>query len=187
MTENQVFREIYDKYKNLVLRTAYMYSGSLDAAEDITQETFMALHRDMTKKELEDESGYSNIKSWLYTTAKHLALNYKRSLSRKPMPEMFEDGLAWEVPSGQDVEAEYMEDLTEEKRRDLHERIFTALAGKNPRWYEAVKMVCFLDIPQKEAAKRMGMSENAFYVMMHRARNWICNEFGVEYEELEKY
>ena len=31
------------------------------------------------------------------------------------------------------------------------------------------------------------MTENAFYVMLHRARNWIYEEFGVEYEELDKY
>ena len=187
MTENPVFNEIYSKYKNLVLRTAYMYLGSLDVAEDIMQDTFVALYRDMKSKEIEDESGYTNIKSWLYTTTKHLALNYKRSLARKPVVEEFEDGLALEVASDQNVEEEYIGDLTEEKRRELHERIFTALAEKNPRWYEAIKMACLLDIPQKEAARRMGMTENAFYVMLHRARNWIYEEFGVDYEELDKY
>lgn len=37
LTENREFNEIYEKYKNLILKAAYTYSGSYSAAEDITQ------------------------------------------------------------------------------------------------------------------------------------------------------
>ena len=44
-TGNREFNEIYEKYKNLVLKAAYMYSGdNSDAAEDITQDTFLKLY-----------------------------------------------------------------------------------------------------------------------------------------------
>ena len=40
-TGNREFNEIYEKYKNLVLKVAYIYSGNnYDVAEDITQDTF---------------------------------------------------------------------------------------------------------------------------------------------------
>lgn len=43
LTGNREYNEIYKKYKNLVLKVAYIYSGdNYDAAEDITQET---IHR----------------------------------------------------------------------------------------------------------------------------------------------
>ena len=77
MTKNHKFNEIYEKYKNLVLKVAYRYSEDFDAAEDIMQETFLALYKDMDDKE------YSNIQSWLYTTAKHSALNYKKKSERE--------------------------------------------------------------------------------------------------------
>lgn len=47
-------------------------------------------------------------------------------------------------------------------------------------------MVGYLEIPTAEAAERLGISENAFYAMMHRARKWIYKKFGVEYEELKR-
>ena len=44
LTENREFDEIYGKYKNLVLKAAYTYSGNRDVAEDITQNTFLQLY-----------------------------------------------------------------------------------------------------------------------------------------------
>lgn len=40
LTENREFNEIYEQYKNLILKAAYTYSGSYSAAEDITQDHF---------------------------------------------------------------------------------------------------------------------------------------------------
>lgn len=161
-----------------------MYSEDFSAAEDIMQDTFMALYRDIDDKE------YSNVQSWLYTTAKHKALNYKKKLAKEVPyivvdPETEEESAVVE-PSRESTEEEYLEELTEKERLELHEHIFTALMEKNPRWHEAIYLTCCLKIPQKEAARKMNMSADAFYVMLHRARNWIEKEFGVEYDELNR-
>lgn len=184
MTKNHEFNKIYETYKNLVLKVAYMYSGSFDAAEDILQETFMTLYRDMDDKE------YSNIKSWLYTTAKNSALNYKKKTAKEISyiavdSETEEERFVIE-PTRESTEEEYIENLSESERAELHERIFSALMEKNPRWHEAILLVCHLNVPQVEAAERMGMSADAFYVMLYRARNWIKKKYGVEYDELNR-
>lgn len=72
LTENREFNEIYEQYKNLILKAAYTYSGSYSAAEDITQDTFLKLYMgyDSMKKK--------NISSWLFTTAKNAALKITR-------------------------------------------------------------------------------------------------------------
>ena len=186
MTKKLAFNEIYSKYKNLVLKAAHIYVDDLDTAEDIMQDTFLALYRDMTEKEFESEKEYSNIKSWLYTTAKHLALNYGKKAARTVSADALEGTDAVEEPFTESLESEYLGRITEEKRADLHERIFAALMKKNPRWHEAIMMVGYLEIPTAEAAERLGISENAFYAMMHRARKWIYKKFGVEYEELKR-
>ena len=77
LTGNREFNEIYEKYKNLVMKTAYIYSGSYETAEDITQDTFVKLY-----------IGYEhfrkdNVPSWLYTTAKNAALNYRKKTGRE--------------------------------------------------------------------------------------------------------
>ena len=48
-------------------------------------------------------------------------------------------------------------------------------------------LVCVLEYSQTDAAKKLGMSENAFYAMLHRARLWIRKVYGSEYEELNRF
>ena len=78
MTENRKFDKIYGNYKKLVFKIAYEYVGDRDIAEDILQETFLALYKDMEEKEYTTEAQYSNIVSWLCTTTKRKALNYRK-------------------------------------------------------------------------------------------------------------
>ena len=185
LTEKRNFNEIYEKYKNLVLKIAFMYSDDSSAAEDIMQETFLRLYKEI------DEKPHHNVKAWLCTTAKYLAINHKKQMSRRILTEMSDV----EFVSSKDydsekiresTEVEYFEDMTEEARICLHERIFSSLMEKNPKWYEAIMLVCVLEDSQVEAAKKMNMSDTAFYVMLHRARTWIKKNFMIEYEELNR-
>lgn len=187
MTEKLAFNEIYSKYKNLVLKAAYTIVGDLDTAEDIMQETFLALYIDMEEKGLENEDEYSNIRSWLFTTARHRALNFCKKEGRIIAADMVEGSDVIEEPATKSLESEYLDITDEEMRAELHKRIFTALMKKNPRWHDAIMLTCYLDVPAAEAARRLHVSENAFYVMVHRARKWIHKNFDVEYEELEKF
>ena len=141
-TGNREFNEIYEKYKNLVLKAAYMYSGdNSDAAEDITQDTFLKLYVNF------EELKRGNVPSWLFTTAKNAALNFK---SR------------------------------------LHEKIFSGLMEKNPRWHDAIVLVYYMNIPQEKAAEILGMRTQALYTMIHRAKKWIRKKYGAEYEEMNR-
>ena len=185
-TNNHEFDEIYEKYKNLVLKTAYLYTGNREMARDIMQDTFLALYKDMEKRETLAE--YTNIKSWLTTTAKHIALNYDRKLSREAVPD--ED--SEEDPAEKDslvrgsTEEEYLDSQTDKERAEFVGKIMSALMKKNKRWHKAIMLTCFMEIPQTEAARMMDMRDDAFYVMLHRARNWIRKEYGIEYDELNR-
>lgn len=182
VTKKQNFNEIYEKYKNLVLKTAYRYSGNYSSADDITQETFLALYKDMQEKGRMSEEQYTNIKAWLITTAKHKAINQMKRVEREISLFDAEENMEAENP-----ENSLIEEFQEKETTDLHERIMTALLKKNKRWYEAIFLACYLDMDQEEAAKQMNMAKGAFYLLLHRARTWIRKEFGVEYKELKKY
>ena len=81
LTGNREYNEIYKKYKNLVLKVAYIYSGdNYDAAEDITQDTFLKLY--IGFEELKD----GNVSAWLYTTAKNSALNFNKKFKSRHLP-----------------------------------------------------------------------------------------------------
>lgn len=179
LTDNREFDKIYGKYKNLVLKAAYTYSGNLDVAEDITQSTFLQLYI------FYDDMNHSNIKSWLYTTAKNYALNYKKKAKREVLEEGITDDTVIQ-DSVESAEDEVLGELLDLDRTELHERIFEALMEKNSRWYDAVTLSYYMEIPQVKVAEQMGVSVEVLHSLLHRAKDWIKKKFGVEYDELNR-
>lgn len=182
VTENKQFNEIYEKYKNLVLKTAYKYSGDYSLADDIMQETFLALYKDMQKKNYQYAEQYKNIKSWLITTAKNAAINQMKKRSKEVSIFDTEEDLLMENP-----EEKMLETMQHSENSKLHSKIMEDLYGKNPRWYQAIFLACYLKINQEEAAEIMEMSKGAFHLLLFRAREWIRKKYSVEYDELMKY
>ena len=131
LTGNREYNEIYKKYKNLVLKVAYIYSGdNYDAAEDITQDTFLKLY--IGFEELKD----GNVSAWLYTTAKNSALNFNKKFKREVLSE--DDELYKNKEQfGESLETEFIEKEEVLYKKQFHEKIMAALSKKNPRWYEA--------------------------------------------------
>lgn len=179
LTGNREFNESYENYKNLILRTAYTYSGNREAAEDITQETFLKLYigYDSMKKE--------NIPSWLYTTAKNMALNYKKKAKWEVLA-MDDDESAVPEPGTKSTEDEYLEDELKRKRNVLHKKISEEMYKKNPRWYEAMVLVYYMDMPQVKAAELMGINLRTLHSLLHRAKNWIKKNYKAECEEMNR-
>lgn len=54
------FDLLYDKYKNVALRTAYLITGNLPDSEDVVQDTFVKVY--LHCKELKNDSGF---KAWM--------------------------------------------------------------------------------------------------------------------------
>ena len=180
LTGNREFNEIYEKYKNLVVKAAYMYSGdNSDAAEDITQDTFLKLYVNF------EELKRGNVPSWLFTTAKNAALNFKKKSAREILTGEQED-FELKGSSRESAETEYMESELEDERSRLHEKIFSGLMEKNPRWHDAIVLVYYMNIPQEKAAEILGMRTQALYTMIHRAKKWIRKKYGAEYEEMNR-
>lgn len=179
LTGNREYNEIYKKYKNLVLKVAYIYSGdNYDAAEDITQDTFLKLYIGFEK--LKD----GNVSAWLYTTAKNSALNYRKKYKREMLSE--DDELYKNNDQfGDSLETEYLKNEINLYKKEFHNKIMSALSQKNPRWYEAVMLVYYMEVPQVKASEMMGVRKEVLHALLHRAKKWIRKKFGAEYEEMQ--
>ena len=59
------------------------------------------------------------------------------------------------------------------------------LQKKNPRWYEAMILVYYMNVPQKDAADMLCIKTGALQVMLTRAKNWIRKTYGAEYKEMD--
>ena len=180
LTGNREFNEIYEKYKNLVLKAAYIYSGNnYDVAEDFTQNTFLKLY---TK--FDDLKG-GNLSAWLFTTAKNAALNYKKKHDREIL-SVDDEEYTDDEPYRESTEEEYAENELERERARLHDRIFQGLMEKNPRWYEAVFLAYYMEIPQEKVAQMKDIRLGVLHSILHRAKKWIRKTYGVEYEEMNR-
>ena len=179
LTGNREFNEIYEKYKNLVLKVAYEYSGDdYDAAQDITQETFLKLYRDF------DRLKNGNVYGWLKVTARNTAINYRKKNSREVL-ELDKEESGITEPVTRSIEEEFEEAEMKLEKSRLHWKIMKGLQKKNPRWYEAMILVYYMNVPQKDAADMLGIKTGALQVMLTRAKNWIRKTYGAEYKEMD--
>lgn len=180
MSKKLKYDELYDKYKNLVLQTAYLYSEDLHTAEDIMQETFMALYINI------DTMCDKNIISWLITTAKNKTLNDGKKQGRQiPSSDLFEDDdYGPNVPG---IEYHYLNKEATAERLYLSAQVFNAMFEKNQRWYQAMTMVCKMGIPREIVAEEMNISVEVLDGLLHRARVWARKEYGVTFKETCQY
>lgn len=180
LTEKPDFDELYNTYKNLIMKAAYKYSGNYSIAEDIAQEVLLKLYIYIDGDRLK----YKNIKAWLFTTAKNMALNYNKKIEK----EVFQDTEKeeWVTSTDSSAEDEFMEKSLDLDRENLHSTIFAELMRKNARWYEAIYLVYYLELPQAVVAEKMGIRLEVLHSLLHRAREWIKRTFGVEYDELKR-
>ena len=180
LTGNREFNEIYEKYKNLVLKVAYIYSGyNYDAAEDITQDTFLKLYTGFKDFKIE------KIPAWLYTVTKNSALNYRKKYGCLVSIDDEESGLENTLSTGSTEEG-YIEREHKTEKENLNDRILSGLMEKNQRWHDAVLLAYYMDIPQERVAEIMGVKIGVLHSILHRAKVWIRKTYGVEYEEMSR-
>ncbi len=96
------FEALFLAHYQSVFRLAYRLAGTREAAEDLTQETFLRLHR--TPGIWQDEEDVQNISvkdrrvaAWLYRVATNLAYNYVRGQGRQKRREDASFGVMSEV------------------------------------------------------------------------------------------
>lgn len=86
---------------------------------------------------------------------------------------------------GDSLETEYLKNEINLYKKEFHNKIMSALSQKNPRWYEAVMLVYYMEVPQVKAAEMMGVRKEVLHALLHRAKKWIRKKFGAEYEEMQ--
>ena len=80
--DGEAFAAVYDRYKNLVYRTAYLMLGNAGEAEDALQEVFLKVYRSI--------AGYDPRKgaftTWLYRITANHCVNVGRAQGPDPLP-----------------------------------------------------------------------------------------------------
>ena len=156
-TEGDAFVAAYSEYFGVVYKEALKYSGNHHIAEEIAQDAFFTAYIQCGSESKQQ------IKTWMLM------------LSEDRYPNSLIDDSS---------EDQVVALLKEKCFRELGIDIFQELYQKNARWYKAVTLVYYADMPQKEVAKRMGITLNALEGILKRARKWMIKRYKDQYDRL---
>ena len=161
-TEGDAFVAAYSEYFGVVYKEALKYSGNHHIAEEIAQDAFFTAYIQFGSESKQQ------IRTWMLMFARYRAMNYIRDHKR-------------EITLAEDRVVAL---LKEQCFHELGIDIFRELYQKNARWYKAVTLVYYADMPQKEVAKRMGITLNALEGILKRARKWMIKRYKDQYDRL---
>lgn len=71
--EQDAFRELVERYQTLLVNYTFRFTGSRESAEEIIQETFMAVFQNLSKFKLD-----LSFRAWIYAIATNRAINSRR-------------------------------------------------------------------------------------------------------------
>ncbi len=147
------------------------YVHDISLAEELTEETFVKLVLKRPRF-----SGDSAFKTWLYTIARHVAIDYLR---RKKQDVSTED--CKELADEQaDLERTF---LQQEQKLQLYE----AIEQLKPEYRQVLWLYYFADFSHKQIARILGKSTHNVEMLASRARQalkTILNKEGFVYEAL---
>lgn len=173
------FEAYYRMMKDDVYRVALYFTRNLDAAEEITQLTFYQIFLNY------DRLRAVTAQSYTLRTAQNLSFNWLKYGFRDLF---FHHNEITGKDLVEDHGAEYWCLLKEERRQaiKLGDDILTALKKKNMLWYEAVVMRYIFDMPQKQAAKELGIDEVTLSGRMYRAKQWVRERYQKDFDNIYK-
>lgn len=167
-----VLDELFSVYYKDVYR--YLYSLCRDASlsEDLTSEVFLEVVKSIGGFRAE-----SDVKTWLFSIARHRWFNYlrkkKRTIEAAELYELTEP----EHPNGRSAEEAYLDS-------ELVRRIY-AIIGEEPERPRKVALMRIDGYSFYEIGKTLGISENSARVTFFRTKEKIrkkLKEEGFNYE-----
>lgn len=163
--------QIICAYKDGLILYLNGYVHDISLAEELTEETFVKLVLKRPRF-----SGDSAFKTWLYTIARHVAIDYlrrkKQNVSTEDCKELADEQA--------DLEQTF---LQQEQKLQLYE----AIEQLKPEYRQVLWLYYFADFSHKQIARILGKSTHNVEMLASRARQalkTILNKEGFVYEAL---
>ncbi len=160
------FDGVYKQYNKSIYNFVYSMLGRADEAEDMTQETFMALHH-----QLEQQPELGNVRGWLYRVASNLCLNHLKRHKH------YRQILTQNKELHNDVDAGTPEKqmLAQEQRQQQQRRVRDAMQRLPKR--EQVLLLLYRDqLSYAEMADITGIRSASIGKLLSRAREKLVQE-----------
>lgn len=171
--ENHQFDDFFLKYRNMVIKNAYSVLKDYYAAEDICQETFIRLKKNM------DRVDPDKVRMWLLRVSKRLAIDYLRKGGKRKV-DVGLDGVR-NIPADRTY-FDLSSMLEEKEDRELMGSALNRLKKEKPIWYDAVLMSYVEGMDNRAIGEELGVKAFLVSTWKKRARQWL----NKAYEENRK-
>lgn len=168
------FEAVLTTARPRLLHFARAQGVPLDAADDVVQETLLEAWRHLDR--LHTPRG---IDAWLAKICAHVCLRWSRAqgiaLARQTSLSSFSQYID-EIPHSLELDIAdplARDPLEELSRQELSSLLDRALGSLPKSTREAIELCYLADLPQREAALRLGITINALDVRLHRAQRQL--------------
>ena len=160
--DEAAFLELYQRYRRPVFQFAWRLTGSESAAEDVAQESFLALL---------EGAGYDPaqgaLKTYLLGIARHRAMRQLRAAEREA-----------EEPAGNESPSDAPDALCSLLRAERAALVARAVASLPFAQREALVLFEYEDLSLEEIAQIMGCEPGAVKARLFRARDALRKRLG---------
>lgn len=161
---------IYNKYYLDVYRFLVCFSGSPNDAEDMTQEVFIRV-----LKNLSNFNNGTNLKTWIFSIAKYVAIDHYR---KRRFTSIFKEGFFSQLESLEKGPNEVVEQ--NEMKKIVHE----AISKLKPNFRAVVILRGINEFSIKETSEILSCSETKVKVDYHRALKDLKKKLNIDEEEV---
>lgn len=177
--DKEAFDALYEKYKNILLRMAYLVSGQMSEAEDIVQETFVKCYLHIG--ELKKDEGF---KSWLFQILYRTAYRQIKKNKREILKE--DIGIQADATDG-------ISSLDRIIRTETERQVSNAVKKLDFKHRTVVVMFYYNEMSTKEIAEVLRCTEGTVKSRLFNARKKLKRSLcdtrkgGSEYEKEREY
>ncbi len=158
------FDALYEKYKDTLLRMAYLVSGQMDDAEDIVQETFVKCYLHIG--ELKKDDGF---RPWLFQILYRTAYRQVRK-RRREIPD--EDiGIRTDATDG-------ITSLDRIIRTEEEKMVYSAVQALDFKHRAVVILFYYQEMPMREIASVLECTEGTVKSRLFTARKKLRKSLG---------
>ena len=154
-SKEKIFAQLIEEHQGLIIKVSRLYTNTLEDEQDLFQEIVLQLW-----KSYDSFSGNSKISTWMYRVALNTAITMFRKKNRSPKTSDYcENSLEGIVQP------------TDDKQQQID--LLYTLIKKLPKVERAIVMMYMEDLPYKEIADNLGISEVNARVKMNRLKKTL--------------
>lgn len=165
------FDELYEKYKNMAIHTAYLITGNLADSEDIVQETFVKVWTHI--RELKNDSGF---RAWMLQILVRTAYR----VGKKSRREILDDEAVERMDKPENNSS-----LDKIIQLEEAEMISAAVRALPVKLRTVVVLYYYDSFSVKEIAGTLGLMEGTVKSRLHSARRRMKSMLKDQVEDLK--